>query len=67
MSYQSLENQMKSIIHNLKPGTEFMLRDIIPNPQAGLGRKLFEGVQSGEIEDVVCIEQGNGADKYRKI
>ena len=67
MGYQVLENQMKCIIQSLKPGTEFMLRDIIANPPAGLGRKLFEGVQGGEIENVVCIEQGNGADKYRKI
>lgn len=67
MGYQVLENQMKSIIQSLKPGTEFMLRDIIANPPARLGRKLFEGVQSGEIENVVCIEKGKGSDKYRKI
>lgn len=67
MSFQALENQMKGIISTLKPGTEFMLRDIINDPPAGLGKKLFEGVQNGEIENVICIEQGKGADKYRKL
>lgn len=67
MSHKVLENQMKSVIHSMKPGTEFMLRDIINDPPARLGRTLYEGVESGEIENVVCIEQGKGGDKYRKL
>lgn len=67
MGFEPLESQMKSIIENLKPGTEFALSDIIMYPPAGLGRKLFEAVQCGEIKDVICIEQGKGKDRYRKL
>lgn len=67
MGFQPLENQMKSVIYSMKPGTEFMLRDIIAFPPAVLGRILYRAVQSGEIENVICIEKGKGQDKYRKL
>lgn len=67
MGYQVLENQMKSVIHSMKPGTEFTLSDIVSYPPAGLGKILFRDVQSGEIENVVCIESGKGRDKYKKL
>lgn len=67
MSYQSLEEHMKNVIQTMKPGTEFYLSDIIMYPPAGLGRLLFKSVQSGNIKDVICIEQGKGKDRYRKL
>lgn len=68
MSHKVLENQMKSIINSLESGTEFVLKDIISDPPTLLGRRLREGVDSGEIAGVMfmgCDE--NKADKYRKI
>lgn len=67
MSYTTLENQMKSIISNLTSGEKFFLRDIISNPPALLGRKLYEGVQSGSIPNVKFIAKINGADQYEKL
>lgn len=67
MGFQVLVNQMRSVINNLQPGTEFMLRDIIAFPPAVLGRILYRAVESGDIENVICIEKGKGQDKYRKL
>lgn len=67
MSFNELECQMKNIISNLKPETEFLLRDIIANPPALLGRKLNEGVKDGTIPDVEFIGIIDGYDKYRKL
>lgn len=55
MSQETLENQMKAIIDSLPTGKEFQLSDIISDPPALLGRRLFEDVQSGKIENVKCI------------
>ncbi len=62
-----LENQMKSIINSLPAGTTFMLRDIINDPPALLGRRLYEGVQSGEIPNVVYNKKIDGVESYTKI
>lgn len=67
MSYTVLENQMKSVINGLPVGTNFMLRDIINDPPALLGRRLYEGVQSGEIPNVVYNKKVNGVESYTKI
>lgn len=68
MSHKALENQMKSIISSLESGTEFALSDIIDNPPALLGRRLREGVDSGEIAGVIHIGHNeNNADMYRKV
>lgn len=66
-SYTVLENQMKSIVSNLPAGEEFMLRDIINAPPALLGRRLYEGVQRGEIPNVVYNKKVNGVESYTKI
>lgn len=66
MSHTVLENQMKSIISTLESGTTFMLRDILDNPPALLGRRLYEGVESGEIPNVEFIGKEDGIDKYVK-
>ena len=67
MSQTTLENQMRSIICSLKPGTEFLLRDIIDNPPALLGRRLYEAVENGSITGVVFIGKFEGYAKYRKL
>ncbi|MBP3602784.1 MAG: hypothetical protein J6J79_01390 [Lachnospiraceae bacterium] len=67
MSYTVLENQMKSTISNLPAGTNFMLRDIINDPPALLGRRLYEGVQSGEIPNVVYNKKVDGVESYTKM
>lgn len=68
MSQKVLENQMKSIISSLEPGTEFVLRKIINDPPALLGRRLREGVDSGKIAGVIHMgHDENEADKYRKV
>lgn len=67
MSYTALGNQMKSIISNLKPGEKFFLRDIISDPPAQLGRKLYEEVQSGAIPNVRFVAKIDGADQYEKL
>lgn len=65
--YTVLENQMRTTINNLPVGTEFQLNDIIANPPAQLGRTLYEDVQSGKIQNVICITQSNDTiQKYRK-
>lgn len=66
MSHTVLENQMKSIISSLKSGTEFMLRDILDNPPALLGRRLYEDVASGDIPNVEYVGKEDGIDKYIK-
>ena len=66
MSYTVLENQMKSIISTMKSGTVFMIRDILDNPPALLGRRLYEGVASGEIPNVEFIGKEDGVDKCIK-
>lgn len=67
MGFIVLENQMKSIINSLPAGTNFMLRDIINDPPARLGRCLYEGVQSGEIPNVVYNKKVDGVESYTKI
>lgn len=67
MSYRQLENQMNSIISNLKTGEKFFLRDIIPNPPAQLGRTLYENVENGAIPNVKFIAKINNADQYEKL
>lgn len=67
MSYTVLENQMKNIINGLSAGTNFMLRDIINDPPALLGRRLYEGVQSGEIPNVIYDKKVDGVESYTKI
>lgn len=63
---KALENQMKSIISSMEPGTEFWLRDIINNPPALLGKRLYEWVQSGIIPNVEHIGNVDGLERYRK-
>ena len=66
--YIVLTNQMRSIINNLPPGTEFYLNEIISNPPAQIGRKFYEDVHNNKIKDVICITQSNDSiQKYRKI
>ena len=67
MRYTALENQMKSIISNLPARKKFMLRDIINDPPALLGRRLYEGVKSGEIPNVEFNEKVDGVETYTKI
>lgn len=67
MGMKALENQMKCIILSLAPRTEFVLRDIINDPPALLGRKLYEGVADGTIPNVEYIGKEEGIDKYKKI
>ena len=67
MSYIVLENQMKSVINGLPKGTNFMLRDIINDPPALLGRRLYEGVQNGEIRNVVYNKKVDGVESYTKL
>lgn len=67
MSDKALENQMKSVISNLKSGEKFFLRDIISNPPTLLGRKLYESVENGSIPNVKFIAKINGADQYEKM
>jgi hypothetical protein len=64
---KALENQMISVINSLKPETEFLLRDIISNPPALLGRVLHDGVTDGTIPNVIYIGNQDGVDKYKKI
>lgn len=66
MSFQVLENQMKSIIKTLDAGTEFYLKDIINDPPSRLGVTLYQGVADGSIPDVTFIGKVEGCDKYRK-
>ena len=47
-NYEPLINQMRSIIQSLPCGQEFSLSDLLTNPPAQLGRKLFEDVNSGK-------------------
>lgn len=67
MSYQVLENQMRSVINNLPSGKTFFLRDVISNPPARLGRTLFEEVQSGAIPNVQYLTKVDGIEQYQKI
>ena len=67
MSMLVLENQIKSIICNMTPGTEFLLRDITNNPPSLLGRLLYKDVQNGIIPNVLLIGKVSGVNKYRKI
>lgn len=67
MSHIVLENQMRTIIEHLPKGKEFYLHDIIENPPAQLGRRLYEDVQNGVIPDVVRIDPVNGIERYKKI
>ena len=57
---------MRSIISSLKPETEFILRDIIDNPPALIGRRLKGAVESGSITGVVFIGKFEGYNKLRK-
>ena len=67
MSHVELENHMRKIIDKLQPGTVFILRDIISDPPARLGRQLYEDVQSGKIKDVVLHGKSDGVEQYKKI
>ena len=67
MSYTVLKNQMKSTISSLPVGTNFMLRDIINDPPALLGRRLYEGVKSGDIPNVVYNTKIDGVETYTKV
>jgi len=68
MSHKALENQMRATINNLPAGTEFSLKDIIENPPAQLGRKLFEDVASQKIANVICITgKEDSVQKYKKL
>lgn len=67
MKHKELEMHMKQLIDKLAPGTEFMLRELIPNPPSLLGRYLYEGVQNGTIPGVCFIGKVAGVDKYKKV
>lgn len=62
MSQQELEAHMKQLISKVALETEFALRDIIPNPPAGLGRRLYEGVNDGTIANVGFMGKRAGVD-----
>lgn len=67
MSHKELEIHMKQLINKLAPGTEFMLRDLIPNPPSLLGKHLNEGVRNGTIKDVRFVGKVENVDKYIKL
>ena len=68
MNQSELEQHMIQLIGKLASGTEFDLKDIIPNPQAQLGKKLYEDVNSGKIPNVTCLgKQANGIERYIKL
>lgn len=67
MSQQELEIHMRQLIDKLSTGTVFTLSDIIPDPPALLGRRLYEGVQSGNIGNVCCIGKSAGVETYKKL
>lgn len=67
MGYEVLENQMQSVISNLEKGKEFMLKDIISNPPAGLGRILYQKVKSKDIPNVKYMGKKNDVDVYVKL
>ena len=67
MSYNVLENQMRSIINNLPSGKTFFLRDIISNPPARLGRTLFEAVQREAMSNVEYLTKVDSIEQYQKL
>ena len=56
-NYEPLINQMRSIIQSMPAGQEFSLSDILVNPPAQLGRRLFEDVNSGKIPMFSILEK----------
>ena len=65
-NYEPLVNQMRSIIQNLPSGQEFSLSDILVNPPAQLGRRLFEDVNGGKIPNVQHLGKVNNVERYKK-
>ncbi|MBS5909141.1 hypothetical protein ABEO75_18355 [Paenibacillus macerans] len=67
VSFIDLYKEAVSTINSLEPGSEFVLRDIISNPPALLGRYIFEAVENGNIKNVSFEgKDGLGAIKYKK-
>lgn len=66
-NYEPLINQMRSIIQSMPAGEEFALSDILVNPPAQLGRRLFEDVKSGKIPNVQHLGKVNNAERYKKM
>ena len=68
MSQQELEIHMIQLIEKLATGMEFTLKDLILDPPAQLGRKLYEGVASGKIPNVKCLgNKVDGIERYIKL
>lgn len=65
--YADLYKEMVANIVDLKPETDFYLRDVLQCPPALIGKWLYENVQNGKIPDVEALDK-DGADavKYRK-
>ena len=66
MKSEEAKRFMKRTIENMKPGTEFVFSDIMPEAQSVLGRTLLNGVKDGTISDVECLGVVDGVDRYRK-
>lgn len=68
MSHIELENHMIKLIQKFATGTKFTLKDLILDPPAQLGRKLYEDVASGKIPNVKCLgNKEDGIEKYEKL
>ena len=68
MSQIELEKHMIQLIEKFATDTEFTLKDLILDPPAQLGRKLYEGVVSGKIPNVKCLgKKADGIERYIKL
>lgn len=68
MSCTELEEHMIQLIEKFATNTEFTLKDLILNPPAQLGKKLYEGVASGKIPNVKCLgKKADNTERYIKL
>lgn len=68
MSQIELEKHMVQLIEKFATDTEFTLKDLILDPPAQLGRKLYEGVVGGKIPNVKCLgKKADGIEWYIKL
>lgn len=66
-SYATIYNTLLNKIDSLPKGEDFFLRDLIPTPQALIGKWFYENVNNGLVKNVEHIGKEGGVEKYKRI
>lgn len=67
-SYGTLYKRLIERIDSLKPGTSFIIRDLIDAPPALIGRWLYQNVDNGTVKNVIHDGKDSvGTERYKKI